>query len=276
MKKAIALILASVISFSLICGCGNSATAEKENATPTDADFIVNLGKGLDARWALTNSDAYSDEATASMSAADLQKSYATCVNAELDAIGKLEDYQFEDSELKTLAETYVKGLNLQKDGVTYIGTTDSTSYDRTWTLGYYYRAVCIAELYNNYGLTVDEKYKTDLNDFVAESTTAKKQIAIQDFVDALPDKLSYTKDEETSDEWTTYYKTVIENTTDYEITNLEIDVDFLDASGVVIAQTSDYLQNIQPGAKVQSKLMYSNNDGKFETMQYKVTAYTE
>ena len=75
---------------------------------------------------------------------------------------------------------------------------------------------------------------------------------------------------------WTTYYKTVIENTTDYEITNLEIDVDFLDASGVVIAQTSDYLQNIQPGAKVQSKLMYSNNDGKFETMQYKVTAYTE
>lgn len=39
---------------------------------------------------------------------------------------------------------------------------------------------------------------------------------------------------------------------------------------------TSDYLQNIQPDAKVQSKLMYSNNDGKFETMQYKVTAYTE
>ena len=133
-----------------------------------------------------------------------------------------------------------------------------------------------MTELYNNYGLTVDEKYQKDLNDFVAESTTAKKQITIQDFVNDLSDKLSYVKDEETSDDWGSYYKAVIENTTDYEITNLEIDVDFLDASGVVIAQTTDYLQNIQPGAKVQSKIYYSNDEGKFETMQYKVTAYTE
>ena len=256
------------MSFSLICGCSNSA----KNTTLTDADFIVNLGKGLEARWTLVNSE----ETSVAMSAAEQQKADMLYVNAELDAIGNLDDYQFEDAELKTLAETYMKGLSLQKDGIPYRSTTDYNNIQETWSLGYYYRAVCVAELYNKYGLTVDEKFQKELNDFVAESTTAKKQIAIQDFVNELPDKLSYVKDVESSDEWTTYYKTIIENTTDYEISSLEIDIDFLDASGVVIAQTTEYLQNIRPGAKVQSKIFYDNSDGKFETMQYKVTAYTE
>ena len=109
MKKTIALILTSIMSFALICGCGNSATAEKENAVLSDADFIVNLGKGLEARWALNDSEDYNAEALATMSAAEQQKADTLFVNAELDAIGNLKNYEFEDSELKTLAETYMR-----------------------------------------------------------------------------------------------------------------------------------------------------------------------
>ena len=278
MKKTITWILIIVLSLSLFGGCGNAKTTEEAEADvgstpPSDADFIANLTKGLEARWELTNSDAYSD--TSAMSTAEEQKADTLFVNAELDAIGNLDDYQFEDAELKALAETYMKGLNLQKDGIPYQGTNDSANLEKTWTLGYYYRVICIADFYHNYGLTVDEKYQQTLEDFVAESTTAKKEIAIQDFVNDLAATISYTKDEESSDEYSSYYTTVIENTTEYEISTLYIYVDFLDADGVVIYQGIDSIENFQPGTKVKSKVFCSNEDGQAETMQYKITAYT-
>ena len=278
MKKTITWILIIVLSLSLFGGCGNAKTTEEAEADvgstpPSDADFIANLTKGLESRWELSNSDAYSD--TSAMSTAEEQKADTLVVNAELDAIGNLDDYQFEDAELKALAETYMKGLNLQKDGIPYRGTNDSASLEKTWYLGYYYRVICIADFYHNYGLTVDEKYQQTLEDFVAESTTAKKEIAIQDFVNDLAATISYTKDEESSDEYSSYYTTVIENTTEYEISTLYIYVDFLDADGVVIYQGIDSIENFQPGTKVKSKVFCSNEDGQAETMQYKITAYT-
>ena len=278
MKKTITWILIIVLSLSLFGGCGNAKITEEAEADtgstpPSDADFIANLTKGLESRWELTNSDAYND--TSAMSTAEEQKADTLFVNAELDAIGNLDDYQFEDAELKALAETYMKGLNLQKDGIPYRGTNDSANREKTWNLGYYYRVICIADFYHNYGLTVDEKYQKTLDDFVAESTTAKKEIAIQDFVNDLAATISYTKDEESSDEYSSYYTTVIENTTEYEISTLFIEVDFLDADGVVIFQGNDSIENFQPGTKVKSRVFCSNEDGQAETMQYKITAYT-
>ncbi len=277
MRKIVALILASLLSLSMFCGCNSSTTTPQETTPPTDEDFVSNLGKGLTARWTLTNSDSYNDDALDTASLSERNKAYNLFVNAELDTIGNLSDYQFKNDEVKTLAETYMKGLDLQKEGVSYIASSDySTNYTQTWELGSCYRTVAITELYNNYGLTVDEKYQSTLNDFIAQNEDAKKQIAIQEFVDELPDKLYYTKDEENSDEWYTYYEAVVENTTAYTIDSLEIDIDFLDASGIVIAQDSDYLENLQPGTKLRSKLFYDNSEGAFKSMQYHISAYHE
>lgn len=283
MKKYIVTILICLLASTVFVGCGSSSSnsvsesdtsSEKEEKKLTDEDFIVNLGKGLEARWTLTNSEEYSEEAMEKMSLAEYQKADALFVNAEFDAIGSLDDYIFEDEELKTIAETYMKGLELQREGIQYQGTDDYSKQDQTWNLGYNYRAVCMNDLYENYGLTVDKKFQEDLDNFVAASATAKRDIAIQDYVNELPEKIEYTKDEEKSDEWSTYYKAVIENTTDYDIDDLEIQVDFLDASGVVIYQATDYLENMKPGAKVQSEIDYDPEIGDFESMQFTITAY--
>ena len=285
MKKGIVYLLLSVVLATSICGCGSTSTSNSsntqtsvsaENEKKSDADFIVNLGKGLEARWTLTDSEEYNSEALETMSLAEYQKADTLFVNAELDAIGDLDEYEFEDQDLKKLAETYMMGLELQKEGIQYQGTTEYTKQQQTWDLGYNYRAVCMTDLYNEYGLTVDEKFKNNLDDFVAESLTAKKSIAVQEYVDELPSKVEYVKDEEKSDDWSTYYKAVIENTTEYEIDSLEIEIDFLDASGVVIYQTSDSLKNIKAGGKVQSSIYYDSSEGDFKSMELRFTAYND
>lgn len=281
MKKGIVIyVLLSVVLAALICGCGSNSSDREtnisaENEKKTDADFIVNLGKGLEARWTLTNSEEYNSEALEAMSLAEYQKAYTLFVNAELDAIGSLDEYEFEDQDLKKLAETYMMGLELQEEGIQYRGTTEYTKEQQTWELGYDYRAVCMTELYNEYGLTVDEKFKNEMDDFVAQSLTSKKTIAIQEFVNELPSKVEYAKDEEKSDEWSTYYKAVIENTTEYEIDSLQIEIDFLDAAGVVIYQTADYLNNIKTGGKVQSSIYYDSSVGDFTSIELKFTVYS-
>lgn len=284
MKKGIVIcLLLSFVLATSICGCGSNLSSNvgnaetntnAENEKKTDADFIVNLGKGLEARWTLTNSEEYNSEALEAMELAEYQKAYALFVNAELDAIGDLGEYEFDNQDLKKIAETYMMGLELQEEGIQYRGTTEYTKEQQTWELGYDYRAVCMTDLYNEYGLTVDEKFKKELDNFVAQSLTSKKSIAIQEFVNELPSKVEYVKDEEKSDEWSTYYKAVIENTTEYEIDSIQIDIDFIDASGVVIYQTSDYLNNIKAGGKIQSSIYYDSSVGDFNSMELIFTVY--
>ncbi len=277
MKKILVLLMFYVLTLALLTSCASPASdaSNVEEEPLTDVDFIVNLGKGLEARWALADSEDYNDDALASMSLSEFQNAYALFVNAELDSIGNLEDYQFEDPILQGLAEKYVQGLNLQKEGVKYQGTDQYSEIDNTWSLGYNYRAVCIRDLYNDYGLTVKEDYQQYLNDFVSESTSAEKELAIRDFVDNLSNELVYNKDESKSNEWSSYYTTVIENTTNYEISSLSIDIDFIDASGVIIYQAFDSIQNLQPGSKAQSSVYYDPDNGDFASMQFHVSAYT-
>ena len=64
-----------------------------------------------------------------------------------------------------------------------------------------------------------------------------------------------------------------IENT-DY---HSEIDVDFLDANGVVVYQTADYLSNIKPGSKIKSSIYYYEDiTGGFDRMDIKVSAWCD
>ena len=47
---------------------------------------------------------------------------------------------------------------------------------------------------------------------------------------------------------------------TEYTIDALQIQINFLDSSGVVIDQGNDFLNNFAAGAKVQSSIMYTND----------------
>ena len=265
MKKIFVFLTLAALTMALLTGCTSSMT---------DADFIANLGKALEARWAITTSEEYSDDVLNSMSVSEYQDYCAMVVDTELEVIGNLEDYKFEDAGLKKLAKTDMKGLELQKEGAQYQGTDQYDQQQQTWFLGYDYRAVCMTELCNDYGLTVSEKYQKSMDDFLAYSATAAKEIAVLDYVDTLTNTLKYTKDEQNSDEELVCYTAAVENTTDFTINSMEIVIDFLDASGDVIYQTSDSLQNLQPGSTVQSSVYYEPDCGEFASMQYHISAY--
>ena len=260
-------IMGALLATTLLFGCSSN----QENKTPTDEDFVLNVAKGLEARWDLN--DEYD---TSSMSTSETQKADKEFINAEKNQIGKLSKYKFKDKDLKSIAEQYMNALDLQEEGIKYDGTDDYTNYNKTWSLGYNYRIVSIAKMVNDYGLTVDSKYQNTLDDMLAEEPTAKKDVEIQDFINNLQDTLTYTKDESQSDEYHNSYTAIIENTTNYKINSMDLQLDFLDASGVTIGQSNDYLSNIESGSKIQSTIDYYELESKGEPASFKltVTAY--
>lgn len=272
MKKVMGAFCLLVAMTFLMVGCGT----EQGETVLTDADFIANLEKAVEARWALNSSSQYNETAIEGMSALDKQKTYALFVDTELEMIKSLSSYDFQDTRVKELAEEYVNGLNLQKEGAKYFGTNQYTKFSQTWDLGYCYRSVVLAELYNSNELDINKKYQSELEALVSYAPEAKQNIAIQDFVDDLRSNINYAKDEERSDEWTTYYTAIIENTTEYPIDSLELDISFIDKDGVVIYQTSDYLQNIKSGAKVKSSVYYDSSVGEFESIECTPTVYSD
>lgn len=251
-----------------------AAEAVTEENGPADTDFISNLGKGLEARWALVHSDKYSEEVLEDMSREDYQEAYGLFVDAEYDAIGSLDSYHFKDEKIKALAETYMKGLDLQKKGVKFQGTSNYVKYGKTWDLGYSYRAVAAADLCKGYGLKVDKKYKTDLDELVEDSDSAYTQIEKQEFAKGLQSSLSYTKDEKKSDDSTDCYKAVVENTTEASFDCLEINVKFLDESGEVLDKVTDYIYDLKPGEKAKSKIKYDRSSGEYASMKISAISY--
>ena len=244
-------ILSAVVASTLLFGCSSN----EEDKTPGDKEFILNVEKALENRW-----DVADETDANSLTGAKQQRAFEKAIDVEYDAIGKLSKYEFEDKDLKKAAETYMKGLDLQKEGIQYVGTDDYINQNKTWILGMNYRIVSLKTFEKDFGLTVNSKRKEDLDDLVAQYSVAKKEVAIQEYVNDLQSKITYTKDETKSDEFTTYYTTVIENTTEYTIDSLQIQINFLDGSGVVIDQGNDFLDNFAAGSKVQSSIMYLND----------------
>lgn len=63
-----------------MAGCGT----EKEETVPTDTDFIDNLQKAVEARWALNQSSQYNETAISGMSVSETTKSLYSFVDTEL------------------------------------------------------------------------------------------------------------------------------------------------------------------------------------------------
>ena len=264
--KLLNKFITAIIATTFLVGC---SSGQKEEGPPSDKDFILNVSKGLEARWELTDNID-----TDGMSPSEEQNAYAKFLKAEKDAVGQKSQYEIKDENLKKLVDQYYTGLELQEDGIQYQGTDDYTNQEKTWVLGYNYRTLVIYKLEKDYGLTVNSKYQNTLDDFLAQYSVAKKSVTIQEYVDDLQDSIQYTKDEEKSDEYATYYKAIVENPTEYTIDSVQIQLDFLDGSGVVLYQGNDYLQNLAPGAKYESSIFYETEKGEPSSMKPTITVY--
>ena len=188
-KTLIALIL---LACMLLTSCGStggstdsSSDTVVESSTPepveakADAkdgeDFRNNLAAGLNARLALVDSDMLSN----ADKSVDKNTSY---VNAELDALGKYEDYVILDKWLDILAKRYFDALDSQLAAMEY-AETDGLKYHEYYMLkGYNERVMVLANLQADYGFDIGETYAKDFDEMTAEGNTLLelKELAAQ------------------------------------------------------------------------------------------------
>lgn len=188
-KTLIALVL---LACMLLTACGSTGgstdsssdtVVESSIPEPVEAkadakdgeDFRNNLAAGLNARLALFNSEEYVN----SHEFVDLMTSY---INAELDALGKYEDYVILDKWLDILAQRYFNALDSQLAAMEY-ADTDGIKYREYFELkGYDERVMVLAYLKSEYGFDIGETYAKDFDEMTAEGDTLLelKELAAQ------------------------------------------------------------------------------------------------
>lgn len=97
--------------------------ASKNNNNTYDNEFLTSLAKGLDKRWEVVAKREYDKESL---------KNYRTYVDYELNELKKYKNREFENPELKKLADTYIDVLKNEKETTTNRKYLDSI-FRREW-----------------------------------------------------------------------------------------------------------------------------------------------
>ncbi len=177
----------------------------------------------------------------------------ATVVNTELVYVEKFKDATFYDADLKALAEKYVEGLIIQKEALKELRDGD---LQVKWQRGLVYRYEVLRDLYENYGFLADN------TDFIATYVSAcDSQKELLDGMEALIDDI-VTQMTELDSLWVDNHKVfcTLTNNTDYRF-SATFELDCLDANGVIIEETSTYVDNIDAGSSYQISFYVSDPD---------------
>ncbi len=241
---AIVLLVAIVLTLS---ACGSVPL--------NDEGFIKNMQKGLEARWKISNAspDTYSSNT-------EKKTDFTNCVNAELNAIGDISAYTFENPELKELAEMYYQALQSQLEGIKYIGADDSKFTEIFSNQGYYNRARVICRLADDFGLTVSSKYASNLDDFVSAGRVRlelDEQLKEMEGIineDVVLEALGGTD-----------YECVINNNTDYDLSEAQIEFNLYNDKGVLVETETAYMKSWKAGSTNQCSLYISKEFSKAE-----------
>ena len=240
MKKVI-YVLATIVIFSMICGCGEKVK--------DDNTFLQNLAKGLDDRWVQT------DKEDKTVTDAEKRERLTNIVQCEIDAIGNIDEYVFTDSSLKELATDYVASLNEQKEAIPLYGKEDD-EFTRLFTHeGYAGRAKDIYMIHNDYTIPVNEKSQDALSDLFNLGKTIeledKKLAHLNDIVNNNL-TLEFNGDD---------YEIIVENVTEYTYDTITCKFTCFDKDGVQVDSASMYLSDFKPGDKKKDSLLIMNDE---------------
>ncbi len=231
MKKIISIVLCIMLSISLVA-CGK---VEKN-----DEGFLVNLGNALNARWKESNKETPEDE--------DYKDYIRRLINLETKELGSFEEYDFSDQRLADLAAQYFSALDKQLEGIKHYNVDDTLYYRIFYTEGYNQRAKILYTIYNEYGLSIDEKYTGTLDDFL---TLGEKVIAIENLT-TQPLLMENKGDEG---------ELIIENTSKFDFSDLCVNINLLDESGIIVNSHPYYIEQWPAGSKYKANVWYSGVD---------------
>lgn len=236
-------IIAIILLFAIVLSLSACSLTPRN-----DKGFITNMQKGLEARWKI------STKSSNPLIQIVMQKEqYTKLVNTELKAIGDISAYKFEDKELEALANQYYAALQNQLEGIKYYDTNESKYIELFGRLGLGNRERIICKLYDDYGLTVSEKYSEVFSELVSEG------------------RMLLEMDKLTSDGFVlesiggSNYEFVITNTSDSDLSNVKIEFNFYDDNNVLVDDAISFIDSWKAGSTNQCSIYVKNDFTKAE-----------
>lgn len=275
MKKATVLLASCMIGTGLLfTGCSGSQQESKqeEEIHYADEDFVKDMAKGLEARWTLNEQD----ESKEGYDAIDLQSSeykdmMISYINAELDCIGKYKDEKFEDSKLQEEAISYINLLNDHIEICDYIPVDYYGKYLEEFQPIYDGRSKIIQDMADNYGLTGSDKFQSNLDEFKTNSKLVQEKDAQEQAIDSMLSNITFEEvPDEYAGDWKTY-QGVVENTTGSDFSTFAVNINLLNADGVIVETAYDQVSNFTNGAKAQFEF---STDKEFTSTEVTVQYY--
>ena len=275
MKKATVLLASCMIGTGLLfTGCSGSQQESKqeEEIHYADEDFVKDMAKGLEARWTLNEQD----ESKEGYDAIDLQSSeykdmMISYINAELDCIGKYKDEKFEDSKLQEETISYINLLNDHIEICDYIPVDYYGKYLEEFQPIYDGRSKIIQDMADNYGLTVSDKFQSNLDEFKTNSKLVQEKDAQEQVIDSMLSNITFEEvPDEYAGDWKTY-QGVVENTTGSDFSTFAVNINLLNADGVIVETAYDQVSNFTNGAKAQFEF---STDKEFTSTEVTVQYY--
>ncbi len=255
--KKFKISFGSIVVLMVVCLCSGCGT--KKN----DEGFLKNLQSGLEKRWDATDNQPDSYDSTS-----DYKDALRTYINMELDAIGDLAEYTFEDSELQELANVYVDALKSQLDAVQYYGSDDNQYNEKFVTNGYNKRAEALKDIVDNFDFSVGSKYQNNLDDFVNIGRMYERQEKMLEDIQGL-----ITKDLVMVCLGGANYEIKLNNTTEYDLSGAEVMLNLHESDGSLTGDASTYLNNCKAGASCKENIYITE---EFDRVEMAISLYND
>ena len=241
MKKRLTVLFACLIVMVGLAAC--SSNNKSEEPKYADDTAMETIAKGYEARADLITQLEQSGEDTQS------DKNLKKIIKAELDVDSELKDSKFKDSKMQEDVLSYINSVQAQLDVLKNNSSSNASFYEE-WNDAYDQRSSALKVLVDSYDLTVSDKYQDDFDELIANGTAATKKNE-QD--EGLINNFSNVPWDCADDGYGSYtYSAVVENTTQFTYSTVNITLGLYDADGVRQGEAYANVNSWAPGEKVR------------------------
>ena len=212
--------------------------ASKNNNNTYDNEFLTSLAKGLDKRWEFVAKRDYDKESL---------KNYRICVDYELNELKKYKNREFENPELKKLADTYIDVLKNEKETAINRKYLDRI-FRNEWNKLQYKRYELLLDINSISEIPVQDK--NSLNNILRSGEAVKEFNRVYGILVDTFDAKNFVVEDGSEKE--KRYVGNFENTTGHRINYIDINISFYDEN-----------DKIYSGFKFETRYLWENGTKK-------------
>lgn len=247
-KKIFALLVAMLF----IGGCASSQPKEaektydssqsKETEKTYDDEFITALGKGLDARLKVFD-ETIEKIKKGARPTLTINKDDTIYPQLELNEIEKYKDKKFENDKLKELTLSYINELKETQKAAEKADQNKWESHQN--------KRLSLLNAINNIK-EIPVKDKESLKQALNNGQKIENNNAKQEAIKNLLSSVKFEVDQEKSNQFSTEYYAIVENTTEYNIDYIDLLITLKDSDDVNYRTTYVSQNNWKKGTKVR------------------------